>query len=136
MLNGYKYCMEASIQLLFAIAFLILGLSHLLQPLAWFSFFCKLRDQGEAGVLFITLITMPPGLLIAIYHPVWTGFPLALTLIGWGYLIKAALYSIFPKLGMRALANLREENAGMFRWAGIALILIGALLAWTLQEED
>ena len=124
--------MEASIQLLFAVAFVILGLSHLMQPLAWFSLFAKLREQGEAGILCIALITFPPGLLIAIFHPVWTGIPLILTLIGWGYLIKATLYFVLPKLGQRALARLREEKAGKFRWPGIGLILIGGLLAWEL----
>lgn len=128
--KGYKDCMEAPIQLLFAIAFIVIGVSHLAQPLAWIRLFINLREQGEPGVLLVSLVTFPSGLLIAVFHSVWTGIPLILTLIGWGFLIKGTLYLVYPKLGLRALGRLREENAGMLCWAGIGLILIGGLLAW------
>ena len=124
--------MEASIQLLFAIVFFILGLSHLLQPMAWLCFFKMLEQKGEAGVLAIALLTMPPGLLIAVYHPVWTGIPLVLSLIGWGYLIKSSLYLVFPALGLRVLSRLSEANAGKFCWVGLVMTFFGALLAWEL----
>lgn len=126
--------MEASIQLLFAIVFVVLGLSHLLQPMAWLNFFKMLAEKGEAGILAIALLTLPPGLLISVFHPVWTGIPLVLTLIGWSYLIKSALYLTVPKLGLAVLAKLSEENAGKFRWLGLAMILLGAALAWEFSQ--
>ncbi len=120
--------MEASLQAVFAIVFLVLGLSHFLQPRAWFTFFELLHAKGEAGVLVIALITLPPGLLIVVYHPVWTGIPLLLTLIGWGYLIKSAVYLTYPGMGLRVLSGLSEHNTVKFRWAGIALLVCSAAL--------
>ena len=41
--------MERSIEVLACVQFLIIGLSHLIQPRAWVQFFVMLRDKGHTG---------------------------------------------------------------------------------------
>lgn len=41
--------MEQAVQLFAAIAFLVVGLSHLLQPKAWVAFYQALAAQGPVG---------------------------------------------------------------------------------------
>ncbi len=41
--------MESAIQKLAVISFLVIGLSHILQPRAWAQFFIDIRSKGETG---------------------------------------------------------------------------------------
>ena len=41
--------MERAVELLAAVSFVVMGLSHVAQPRAWAEFFVLLRDKGTAG---------------------------------------------------------------------------------------
>lgn len=120
-----KRCyVEDSIQLLCAVAFLIVGVSHVAQPVAWARFFIHLRDLGTTGVFATALVGLPVGLLIVAFHNVWTGPAIPLTVIGWGYTAKAAAYLIAPVLGEKTLASISTDRAGSFRIAGVGLLIL------------
>lgn len=104
--------METSIQKIAAISFLVIGLSHVFRPRVWAQFFIDLRAGGEAASFFIVLMHLPMGALIVAFHNVWHGSPLVLTLSGWGYVVKALVYSLFPAFGLRALSRVSIERAG------------------------
>ena len=53
--------METSIEKLVAICFLVIGLSHILQPRAWVKFFIMFREKGEVGSILNGLLHFPPG---------------------------------------------------------------------------
>src|SRR5262245_28174583 len=65
--------MEQSTELLATILFLGIGLSHLLQPLAWVEFFTWLRQRGRAGVFVEGFMCLGFGALIVAFHNVWSG---------------------------------------------------------------
>ena len=123
--------MDRSIQFLAMGAFLILGVSHVLQPRAWGKFFAALHRQGEVGSFAVAFLSLSIGLPIVAFHQVWTGIPLVLTVLGWLHVTKAALYFCFPALGLRgmSLALARPERLA---WAGGGLIGVSALLAYHL----
>ena len=80
-----------TIEAIVAPTFLVMGLSHLVQPRLWARFFEAVRLTGLAAVI-VPLYTLPLGLVLIVTHNVWTlGWPLLLTIAGWAMTIKSAL---------------------------------------------
>lgn len=123
--------MEAAVERLAALAFLVTGLSHLLAPRAWVRFFERVAAQGEAAGIYNGLLHLPLGLAIAAFHPVWAGPGLAVTLIGWALVAKATAQLCSPALAQRSLAMVAgERGVARCRVAGAAGVAIGAGIAW------
>jgi uncharacterized protein YjeT (DUF2065 family) len=122
---------EAAVERLAALVFLVTGLSHLLAPRAWARLFASFEAQGDAAGILNGLLHLPLGLLIAAFHPVWEGPGLAVTAIGWALLAKAAAQMCWPGLARRSLALAAgERGVARLRIAGAAGVAIGAGIAW------
>jgi hypothetical protein len=121
---------QSAIELLACIQFLIIGLSHLIQPRVWVAFFVALRDKGLTGVFVNGFLTLWFGSVIVVFHNVWTGLPIILTVIGWSQIIKAAVSFIAPRLAMRGLARVSIERAWEFQVAGVMLIGLSGVMAY------
>jgi uncharacterized protein YjeT (DUF2065 family) len=124
--------METSIEKLVGILFLVTGLSHILQPRVWVEFFIMLREKGEAGSFLNGLVHFPLSAFIVSFHNVWHGWPLVVTLIGWGLVLKSLIYLTYPKHGVRMLARISIERSWEFVAAGVFAIAISglSLVAW------
>ncbi len=122
--------MEAGIERLTALVFIITGLSHIAAPRAWARFFIDMREKGEVGGFLNAYVHIPLGLLIVAFHPVWSGPGLLVTLIGWALALKGLLYFLWPALALRSMAHISEEQAGRFRIAGVAALLLGLVIGW------
>ncbi|MEX0643779.1 MAG: DUF2065 family protein [Parvularculaceae bacterium] len=122
--------MEQAIEKLTALVFLVTGLSHLLQPKTWARFFIDIRGRGDIGGLWNAYIHAPLGLLIVAFHNLWTWPEIVVTLIGWSLALKGALYFCWPQLASRAMAKISEENAGMYRVAGVFTLMVAAAAGW------
>ena len=120
---------EASVQLFAAINFFVIGLSHVFAPRAWAGFFDLLRQKGEPGVFAVAFLSLVFGSLVAAFHNVWSGLPAVLTVVGWGQLIKALVYFVFPSFGLRRIAMASPERAQLFVYGGFfSLALAGLFL--------
>jgi hypothetical protein len=120
--------MEISVQKLTAIFFFVIGLSHIFQPRVWVQFFIYLREKGEVGSFLNAFIHFPLGAFIVAFHHIWFGLPgTIVTLIGWGLVIKGAVYFLFPRFGVRMLGVVSMERAWQFVVAGIFSV---ALALW------
>ena len=127
--------METSIQKLVAISYLVIGLSHIIQPRVWTKFFIMFRDKGEVGSFLSGLLHFPLGVLIVSFHNVWHGIPLIVTIMGWGLVVKGLIYLTYPKHGMRVLARVSLERSWEFVVAGvIAVALSGVIIYPTLGK--
>jgi hypothetical protein len=123
--------MESAIERFTVLSYLIIGLSHILQPRVWVQFFLNLRDKGEAGIFAIAFLHLPLGLLIVSFHNVWTGIPAVVTVVGWANVLKGTLYFLFPAIGMKTVGRVRIERAHEFVIAGAVLvIMLIALVAY------
>lgn len=122
--------MEAAIERLAAIAFVVTGLSHIAAPRAWARFFIDMHARGPVGGLLNAYLHFPIGALIAAFHPVWQGPGLVVTLLGWALLLKATLYFMWPGLALRSLARVSEERVGGFRAAGVFALVLGLWMGW------
>lgn len=111
-----------------AVAFLVVGLSHIFQPRAWSDFFVDLF-KTRAAALAIALYTLPWGLVLVFGHNRWEwGLSLIATLYGWSALIKGSLYLLYPQIAART-ARGRIEKPASFVYAGLVVIALGATLA-------
>ncbi len=124
--------MERSIQLFAVIHLLLMGLSHVLHSRAWTEFFLLLQRHGRAGAFVHGFITLAFGSLIVVFHPVWHGIPLLLTLLGWAYMVKATIVFLLPRLGRRSLAFVRADRPQMFVVPGMLLTSVGLVLGYDL----
>ena len=127
--------MERSIELFACIQFLIIGLSHLLQPRVWVAFFVVLRERGLAGVFANGFLSLLFGSVIVSFHNVWSGLPMVLTLIGWAQLVKAFVSFVAPQLSIRGLQRVSLERAWEFQVAGALSLGLSGLLAYLVARS-
>ncbi len=127
--------MESSMEMLAAVAFLVIGLSHIAQPRGWAEFFVRLRREGVAGIFAVALMTLPMGVMIVSFHNDWTGLPAILTVIGWGFCAKCLVYLVFPRAGMAALARISVDKPNKFVAAGVMLVALSGTcwFSWVMR---
>ena len=114
----------------FGPAFLLMGLSHLLQPRMWVRFFEAVRRSGFAAAI-VPLLTLPFGLVLVAGHNLWMwDWPVLLTLAGWGMAIKGAVYLLIPGLADRALSQPMATSPRTFQIVGATMAVVGAILTW------
>jgi hypothetical protein len=117
------------IERFFSVSFLVVGISHLIQPRLWRDFFLRIKGTGFAGII-IAMYTLPQGLLIVLGHNIWVlDIPVAITICGWGMTIKSIIYAIIPD---RAEAVIPEDSNAhrKYAWAGALMIPVGLVLIW------
>ena len=120
--------MERSVELYAAIQFLIIGVSHLVQPRAWVEFFIFLRERGRAGVFANAFLSLTFGAFLVAFHDVWTGWATVLTLFGWAQVVKATTAFVLPQVAMRGLQRVAMERAWEFQAGGVVLTGLGVLM--------
>lgn len=127
--------MQTSIQLFAAIQFLVIGLSHILAPRAWVSFFQLLRQKGESGTFALGFMSLGFGSLIVAFHNVWSGLPMVLTIIGWAQVLKAFIYFAFPSSSLRRIGMIPPERAYLFVYGGLFSVALAGLLIYQLATS-
>lgn len=123
---------QHQIQAYFAILLVIVGVSHVAQPKQWSDFFVAMRRTGFAH-LIIPLYTLPLGLFLVVAHNKWVwGWPVVVTICGWGMTIKSVIYWVFPGLSNRMIDNAErwENRFGVFRVVGSVMAVLGAIVVW------
>jgi hypothetical protein len=119
---------EKAIELYAALNFLVIGLSHALQPRVWVDFSVWLRSKGHTGVFVNGFLSLGFGSIIVAFHNVWSGLPMVLTIIGWAQVTKGLLNFVVPALGMRSLQRVSPERAWEFVVAGVMFLALSALM--------
>ena len=122
--------MERSVEVVAAILFGILGLSHIVQPRAWAEFFIFLCGKKEAGAFVDGFLNLPLGAAIVGFHNVWSGIPLVLTLVGWGFLVKSLIRLCAPGHALRIMGRVSLERSWEFQVAGLGLVALAGLIGY------
>lgn len=111
--------------------FLIMGLSHIFRPSMWRIFFTRLHEMGEVGVIYRSfMLEIPFALLLVVFHQVWHGLGLILTLYGIALMGKITVGMLFPQLGLRSLAMADRHGDIGFRLGGVVLTALGLVCVW------
>ncbi len=126
--------MQQAIQIFAAINFLVIGLSHVVQHRAWAEFFILLHRQGRPGAFANGFLSLLMGTLIVAFHNVWSGIPVVLTVLGWSFVLKAAVVFVVPNWGLRSIGRVRRENSRMFMIPGVLLIIGAVALGYSVWQ--
>lgn len=127
--------MEEGIRVFAAVNFLTMGLSHVFQHRAWAEFFVYLHQQGRPGAFANGFLTLFTGSLIVAFHNVWGGLPTVLTVLGWLFVLKAAIIFLFPDVGLRSMTRIRPENSRVAIVPGVMFVVIGVALVYSVLQN-
>lgn len=124
--------MQRAVEILTVIQFTIIGLSHIVQRHAWVDFFIWLRERGYPGVFVHGFLSLGFGSLIVAFHQVWTGLPAVLTIVGYVYLLKAALCFLWPATQIRTLGRVSHERAWEMIIPGVIYLAVAGIVTYSL----
>lgn len=127
--------MQRNIEIFAAVQFLVIVLSHMLQPRAWAEFFIILRGKGHAGVFANGFLSLIFGSVIVAFHNVWGGLPTVLTVIGWAQLVKAFIAFVVPRWSLRSMDRIAVERAHVFIVPGAIFVVLGALMGYVVLVQ-
>ena len=121
--------MENAVERMAGIAFLAIGLSHLLRPLAWVEYFAHLRALGDTGALINGMMSLTLGALMVGFHGTqWSGLPALVTFIGWAQVAKGTIHVCFPAYSLRSMEQVTAEHSRRFVWAGALFLPLAAAM--------
>lgn len=121
---------ERSVEIFAVINFVVIGLSHLIQPRVWVEFFVVLRSKGYPGVFVNAMLSLLVGSIMVSFHNVWTGLAAVVTVIGWAQVVKGFVSLVAPSVGMKGLMRVSMERAREFQYAGIMFLVLSAVIVW------
>jgi hypothetical protein len=127
--------MENAIERMAGIAFLAIGLSHLLRPAGWVEFFAQLRARGAPGAFVNGMMSLAIGSVMVAFHGTqWSGWPAVTTFLGWAQVTKGIVHLCFPAYSLRSMDSVRPEQAWKFAVAGALMLpLAGVVLATSMR---
>ena len=123
--------MERAAEVFAVVTLAVIGVSHIAQPRVWVEFFVLLRERGRAGVIFNGMLSLMFGSILAAFHNVWSGLPMIVTLLGWAQVVKGLISLVAPSIGLKKMMRVSMDRAWEFQVAGVALVALAALIAWT-----
>jgi hypothetical protein len=126
--------MERALEIYAIIQLSVIGLSHVVHHRAWAEFFIWLRSKGDTGVFANGFLSLLFGSIIIAFHPVWSGIPLILTVLGALQVIKAAQCFLVPSISTRSMNRVSLENSRMFVAPGLIFVAIAAVLTYGLAR--
>ena len=116
------------IERMFAVGFLVAGLSHLLHPGLWGELFHDLL-QSRYAPLVVAVYTLPMGLLIVTGHNVWAwDVAVVTTVAGWIMTGKSVVYLLFPE-ALRKIAP-QYKRGRQFLVAGVVMTPLGVWMVY------
>lgn len=122
--------MAETISTIVAFVLVVLGFSYFLQADRW-TRVARYAIDSPHRFLITALVMIVFGLVIVINHNLWVlGWPVVTTIFGWILTIKGASFLVYPQFA-GLFAN--WDDPSMLRYirvAGVALAVIGAVLAY------
>ncbi len=118
----------AAVEALLALAFVLMGLSHIIQPAMWRVFFTRLHGEGPPGVITRSFsLELWPAITIITFHQVWSGPAVALTIYGYLLSLKITASLLCPAIGLRSLSMAESKGDRGFQGAGVVLLVMAGV---------
>jgi hypothetical protein len=116
-----------------AVALSFIGLSQIYRSQMWLQYYQALAVRGSTAVRGHGAVVGTIGMAIAIFHNIWTGPVLVLTVFGWLLIAEGAFCLLAPDLSLRSLQRSEPElrrtsmivtGAGLLVVAGVLWIVL------------
>jgi hypothetical protein len=122
--------MEQATQVFAAVSFLVIGISHLVQPKAWVAWYQSLAAQGVSGAFSEGFLSLSFGAIIVGFHNVWDGPAAVLTVIGWAQVAKGLVRFAAPQFALRIMARMTLDRAWIFQAGGVFALALSGFVWW------
>jgi hypothetical protein len=119
---------QRAIELFALLNFAVVGLSLILRPIAWASFFTWMRREGEGGAVIYGLMCVLWGSLIVSFHPTWHGLLIILPAFGALQLFEGIVFLLMPGLGVRIMAAVSGAGAWLFQLLGVIALALAVYI--------
>ena len=119
---------QHAIELFALLNFAIVGLSLVVQPHAWATYFEWMRREGEAGVVIYGLLCVLWGSLIVSFHPTWHGLLVILPAFGALQTFEGFVFLVAPSIGLRILTFFTRERHWVIRLLGIIALILAVYI--------
>jgi hypothetical protein len=119
---------ERSIEIFAILNFAIVGLSLVVQPMAWARFFSWMSREGEAGAVIYGLFCVLWGSLIVSFHREWHGLLVILPAFGALQLFEGLIFLVAPAFGLSVMAIFNEQRLGLFRLLGLIALALAIFI--------
>lgn len=126
--------MVHAVQFMAGVSFLVLGFSMLLRGAEWTAWMRALERRGPESAVVLGAVTLTIGAFIVAFHPVWQGFPLVLTVIGWLAVAEGALYLLFPAALPCVLRLYLKCPQAVMRIGGAVTVVLGLYFLYVSQS--
>lgn len=129
--------MEQAVLLMAGICLLLIGLSYFFRAEEWNRWLEHAEKRGAQASLVFGGVNLLIGSFIVAFHPVWSGIPLILTIIGLIAVLKSFTYLLFPQWLPQKIRYIRESEKRPLQCSGVVLAVIGILLLceWGTQKN-
>jgi hypothetical protein len=127
--------MTRALAILAVIQLTIVGASHIVHHRAWAEFFIQLRTLGYRGVFLHGLLCLAFGSMILAFHPLWSGLPLVLTLVGVLYVMKTVQCFVLPGMSMGSLNRVTLERSHVFIGVGVMFLVLALVMTVSLVRS-
>jgi hypothetical protein len=117
-----------------AIMFCVIGVSHMLRPQAWTEFFTDLHGRGRPGVFINSFFALFFGMVIVGLHNLWTWPAIILTVIGWSQVLKGLVGFIVPSVSARGFALIGPGREWRVVTGGLFSLILGLWFAFRALE--
>ncbi len=124
--------LELLIEQVIAVGLLVVGLSHWFRAQLWADLFEDWR-RNRFLPFYLGWLYLQVGSVIAFGHNVWAwDLVVIVTLLGWAWTLKGALYLLWPRLLLRVAQVMAPDQhpERKFALVGRFMTAIGALLVW------
>jgi hypothetical protein len=119
---------EHAIEIFALLNFAIVGLSLIVQPMAWARYFTWMRQEGEAGAVIYGLFCVLWGSLIVSFHPDWHGLLIVLPAFGALQVFEGFVFLVLPAFGLRVMSVFTPERPWLFRLLGLIALVLAAIV--------
>jgi hypothetical protein len=101
--------MEQAIQFTLGVSYLVIGVSCLVHTDAWIAWMDIIREDGRRSAIVMGTIALMVSAFIVGAHPIWSGLPLLVTIIGVLGMIGG--YALSPVSAVAACADILFHRA-------------------------
>lgn len=112
-------------------------ISYMLHPGLWHMWLSRIEQDGRLSSLRIGGLNLMIGSFIVAFHPIWTGIPVILSVIGAIALAKGIIYLLFPQWLPAKLSYVVQRPGSLLRITGLFLAIFGFLLLdhWMITQQ-
>jgi hypothetical protein len=119
---------QRAIELFALLNFAIVGLSLILRPMAWASFFTWMRREGDGGAVIYGLMCVLWGSLIVSFHPTWHGLLIILPAFGALQLVEGIVFLLMPGVGLRLMAIVSGGGPWLLQLLGVIALALSVYI--------